>query len=369
MKKTIIGLAIFILVLVSSESIYADEIVPNIGLYECRPTDKPPLIDGRLADECWKTAKEVAIFYKYIAGDTPAFPTSFRMLYDADGIYLGITMYEGFNEPEKFRASHTGRDNPELWKDDCAEIYFDPTGTVTVKTYFKFITNFLGTRTDLKRTSSGDDMSWSSEAWKVACSREEKDWFMECFFSWKDFETKPNPGDIWRFGLVRFTYATGTTGQWSFGTCWPEGARYNNPDGFGFLYFAKSTKGENIFSILPVLKKHIDGDWVLHNVEGMYIYSGSGKLEFIKFNDQIKTLKKSVSKLISEVEQLIKATEDQMIKKESQEKLYEIKKQLSAVPDKIDTSPQFNKIAEDIKKIKELAKELKYRLLLYEMMH
>jgi hypothetical protein len=72
--------------------------------------EHPPVIDGKLDDEVWKTAAVFKDFYQTNPGDNiaPSKPTEVRMGYDAKTIYFAFHCYD---EPDKVRATVAKRDN------------------------------------------------------------------------------------------------------------------------------------------------------------------------------------------------------------------------------------------------------------------
>src|ERR1041385_8280035 len=52
--------------------------------------EKPPVIDGRLDDEAWKTAAVLKDFYQVQPGDNiaPSYPTEVLVGYDAKTLYI-----------------------------------------------------------------------------------------------------------------------------------------------------------------------------------------------------------------------------------------------------------------------------------------
>src|SRR5262245_26922048 len=65
---------------------------------------KPPVIDGKLDDEVWKTAAVLTDFYQVQPGDNliPENRTEVRLGYDAHFIYIG---FHCFDDPSKVRAN------------------------------------------------------------------------------------------------------------------------------------------------------------------------------------------------------------------------------------------------------------------------
>lgn len=59
-------------------------------------TDTPPVIDGKLDDEVWKSAGLITDFHQIRPGDgtPPSEPTEVYLLYDKDYIYIGARMHD-----------------------------------------------------------------------------------------------------------------------------------------------------------------------------------------------------------------------------------------------------------------------------------
>ncbi|MFN2578743.1 MAG: DUF5916 domain-containing protein [Pyrinomonadaceae bacterium] len=84
--------------------------------------DKPPVIDGKLDDEIWKSAIVLKDFYQTQPGDNiaPSKPTEVMLGYDSKFIYVAFHCYD---EPDKVRATIPKRDN--IFNDDYVGILFD----------------------------------------------------------------------------------------------------------------------------------------------------------------------------------------------------------------------------------------------------
>ena len=84
--------------------------------------EKPPVIDGKLDDEIWKSAAVLKDFYQIQPGDNiaPTKPTEVFLGYDAKFLYVA---FHCFDEPDKVRATIAKRDN--IWNDDYVGILFD----------------------------------------------------------------------------------------------------------------------------------------------------------------------------------------------------------------------------------------------------
>jgi len=84
--------------------------------------EKPPVIDGKLDDEVWKTAPVLKDFYQVQPGDNliPQNRTEVMLGYDSRFIYIAFHCYD---EPDKVRANVAKRDN--IFDDDYVGILFD----------------------------------------------------------------------------------------------------------------------------------------------------------------------------------------------------------------------------------------------------
>ena len=84
--------------------------------------EKPPVIDGKLDDEIWKSAAVLKDFYQIQPGDNiaPTKQTEVLLGYDAKFLYVA---FRCFDEPDKVRATIAKRDN--IWNDDYVGILFD----------------------------------------------------------------------------------------------------------------------------------------------------------------------------------------------------------------------------------------------------
>ena len=82
----------------------------------------PPVIDGRLDDEVWKSAAVFKDFYQTYPGDNiaPSKPTEVFLGYDSRMLYVAFHAYD---EPNKVRATLAKRD--DIFNDDYVGVLFD----------------------------------------------------------------------------------------------------------------------------------------------------------------------------------------------------------------------------------------------------
>lgn len=243
-----------------------------VSFYECLPCPAPPVLDGKLDDPCWQSLPLMDQFYRYWSPvpRPPPLHTAARLCHDAAGLYLGVTMYE--ERLDAVRAAITGRDDPEMWQDDCVEIMIDPAGTGTG--YYKFTTNLLGARYDEKTTNMVNDAGYNVEGWQVRTSRGTGAWYLECFLPWSDLQQQPAPGDIWSFDLVRYGYSSGGF----LGVSWSLGGSYAAPAKFGHLGFGPFApySADTLRRLAPVLRR-TKGDYFRLLVPGLALTCERGQ--------------------------------------------------------------------------------------------
>ncbi len=82
----------------------------------------PPVIDGVLNDEVWKSAAVFGDFLQTSPGDNvaPTHPTEFMMAYDSKNLYMA---YKIKQDPSTIRATVARRDN--IFNDDYVLVYID----------------------------------------------------------------------------------------------------------------------------------------------------------------------------------------------------------------------------------------------------
>ena len=215
---------------------------------------KPPVLDGKLDDPCWQTLPKNSTFYKFMAQIPTPTPleTERQLGFDSRGLYLGLRLAE--KNIGKIKAFITQRDDPELWRDDCVEIYFDHEGASI--SYRKFIVNSLGTRTDLYQMDPANiDTTWSPDGWQVRTSRDDQAWYIEAFFPWDNLGAAAKDGALWRFALCRFSWSSGNLATSAVG------AMYSMPNRFGWLVFLDAVP-DNPDRLADTLAAGIPGDWI-----------------------------------------------------------------------------------------------------------
>lgn len=159
---------------------------PEVELRATRVSE-PPDLDGNLSDDAWQHAVETTAFADDTQGFVPEVKQSLRLLYDLEGLYVGAR-YQTIPGQE-LRAEHVERDDANLWRDECLEVFLDP--DLDRSTYFQFVANLKGVQSDLKIVDSkmkardwDESRRWNGR-WQVATAEGADHWSAETFIPWE----------------------------------------------------------------------------------------------------------------------------------------------------------------------------------------
>jgi uncharacterized protein DUF5916/cellulose/xylan binding protein with CBM9 domain len=163
-----------------------------------RRFEKPPVIDGKLDGDEWKTAVVLSDFYQTQPGDNtaPSFPTQVFIGYDSKNFYLA---FRAKDEPDKVRAQVAKRD--EIWDGDTVHVLID-TFNDKRKAYLLGF-NPLGIQSDgIFREGEGDDFSLDI-VMESKGSLTEDGYVVEVAIPFKSLRYEAGQGRLWGFNAVR----------------------------------------------------------------------------------------------------------------------------------------------------------------------
>lgn len=185
--------------------------------YQCRKSDRPIVIDGRLDESGWKRADWTADFQD-IQGATlpkPKFRTRAKMTWDDQYFYFAAEL----TEPHVW-GTITTRD-AVIFQDPDFEIFIDPDGDC--QDYYEFEMNALNTVWDLRLVKAYKDGGPALNEWDIPGLKtavhvrgslnnprdKDQGWTVEIAMPWKDLashtkaSSPPKPGDRWRVDFSR----------------------------------------------------------------------------------------------------------------------------------------------------------------------
>jgi hypothetical protein len=179
----------------------------------CRWANKPPLLDGKLDDACWRQAQVIDRFASYWS-KTPRAGTRAFLVWDDDAIYYAATMTD-----TEVRAFGTKR-NDTLWEGDVFELFLKP--SAARPEYFEFQGNPRGVVFEMAFPRRGRYPESFNNAPLLGTKAvavidgtldhpgdKDKGWSIEGRIPWTAFAltgAKPKPGDSWLFAICRYDY-------------------------------------------------------------------------------------------------------------------------------------------------------------------
>jgi hypothetical protein len=321
----------------------------TLSFYVVKYVKEPPKINGFLDDPQWKGVKSYSRYYEYFKSNPKPsiIKTEFKMLYGDNGVYLGIINYD--ENLKALKANYTVRDAERLWTDDCDEIYFDPFGDGVG--YSKFVTNTIGTVSDLRRIDAAVTLSeWSGSGWMIKTSQSADAWIVEAFFPWEDLGGKAEPGKVWRFCNARFAY---TSGKFVGATSSP-GGNYNQPGNFGYLYFVKEQMPSASY-VGSLMAFRVAPPWILPWDNQLISCNEPGKSECESIKNVFDDKKAEFTDMEKKIEALLKNGKDKSIA----EKFQKAVKGAEAVNFDKDRFGSLKKISASISKLDNIYWELK----------
>jgi hypothetical protein len=153
------------------------------GLIAVGRTDKPPVIDGKLDDSCWRNAVTITPFLLQRQSVFAKEQTRSFITYDDKNIYIGFKCYARVLDPAQNRLHEFANkikenDSQSIFKDDCVIVLFGPDS----KHCYEVTANANGAITDAKCTApdywTSRDLKWNSGA-KAAGMQNNGFWSVE----------------------------------------------------------------------------------------------------------------------------------------------------------------------------------------------
>jgi len=172
---------------------------------------KPPVIDGEIDEEEWRTAARVTGFIQYEPqrGDASDVRTDVLALYDAGHLYVAFRAWDS----EPITAQLTQRD-ADLFTDDAVAVVLDT--TFDRRSGYYFITNALGTQADGRIADDGRivESTWDAP-WQSAARRTEYGWSAEFSLPLSSVRYAAGKNQIWGINFGRSRRRTLERSFWS----------------------------------------------------------------------------------------------------------------------------------------------------------
>lgn len=143
--------------------------------------EKPPKIDGKLEDKCWKIAPQADNF-THVSTEKPVKDqTTVKLVYTDKSIYVAWHLYD--SQPQKIVALQT-KDQVRFVNEDSVCFSIDPFHTRKSEHRTLFMVNPLGKKYVYFATARPKNPEWADQ-WKVASKIVDDGWVVEMEIPWQ----------------------------------------------------------------------------------------------------------------------------------------------------------------------------------------
>lgn len=200
-------------------------VAPLESAVDCLHTDRRPLIDGRLADDCWRNAPEMVLGIAERDAASDERPRA-MLCYDDRYLYVAATLPRAAGVRTDGPSREPRRYDDDLDDFDRLTLFLDVDRDRV--TYFSFTIDQRGCTSE----ACWQDKSWNPRGWFVAVDADGKNWRLEAAIPFGEIVPQaPQRGTAWGVGLVRTTPAVGRQ-SWTQ----PAG-EHPRPETFGLVRF------------------------------------------------------------------------------------------------------------------------------------
>lgn len=220
---------------------------PKRPEYTIARAARPLVIDGKLDEPAWRSAKTVGDFVFPWWKQGRKEQTAAKLLWDDKYLYVAFRCRDAH-----ISGTRTKRDSP-VYRDDCVEVFTAPNPRHP-NNYFNIEMNVRGAFLDQHHPDGPGrkvKQEWNAKGIKIAVTIDgtlnddtdtDRAWILEAAIPFQNFakvarNTPPRPGDVWHLNLNRLGGKTNPQySQWSSSrTPTPQ---YHVPEGFGRVKFA-----------------------------------------------------------------------------------------------------------------------------------
>jgi hypothetical protein len=202
------------IILSLSTFLFSEEKAIEKRIYQAtRVNPHPPEIDGESGDVIWKKSIEGDNFIQIEPdeGKAPSQPTTFKIAYDEENLYILIRSHD--TEADKIVQRVTRRDKGE--DADLVSVlidsYFDKL------TAFEFSVNAAGVKIDGIWSDDGSnrDYSWDP-IWYVATSVDDEGWTAEMQIPFSQLRFGKKDAQVWGLEIGRYLFRKQEWSMWQF---------------------------------------------------------------------------------------------------------------------------------------------------------
>jgi len=209
------------------ENVVTEEHFPKVVIGRCSGEMK---IDGWLNEPSWQEATLITGFMDITHNNYSVHQPRVYLTYDKRYLYIGVK--SPVYSSTVLTAQATDRDSP-VWKDDCIEVFLDPTPETI--DYYQFVFNSRGAIFDqicnFKNQSKKNNLAWNIKGIKVGTNTTKSEWILELAFPYEGLGVKGIPeGESWLFNICETRIGVGAYSICALHT-------YHEREKFGVLLF------------------------------------------------------------------------------------------------------------------------------------
>jgi len=162
---------------------------PRAPVARAVATDQAPIIDGRIDEPAWQRSKAHGTFVerKPTLGAVPADKTTFRVLFDAQALYVAVHCAD--LQPSAIAARTTARDSFAIFSDDAISLKIDPAHDQ--RTTAGFALNPAGARLEYRGVNESQMRPEFDTTWQGAAAIVEGGWTAEFRVPWTSLGIDP----------------------------------------------------------------------------------------------------------------------------------------------------------------------------------
>jgi hypothetical protein len=229
-----------------------DSLIPFNQAYKrsyhtVRLQGRPPVVDGRLDDDCWKhegSWSQNFIQNTPVERAQPTYPTHIKILFDDRNIYFALRAWDP--EPDKINRFVGNRDDNSVG--DLISVCFDSYHDSRAGTEFNI--NAGGNKTDLIVTDNLTiNLDWNA-VWEGKTSVNDSSWTVEFRIPFNQLRyNHSDTGMVWGLHVRRIVRRTQEVDQWSLIPRKNSGHVYS----FGTMYGIKDIRKPRLVEFMPYL--------------------------------------------------------------------------------------------------------------------
>ena len=240
--------------------------------------DRPPLMDGRIADRAWRTGAGGSRFHVWPDAGY------IRVTHDAEHLYIGLSNVHP--QVEAMVVPDAQRD-ADIEHHESVEIFLapDPAGG----TYFHFVVSAANVQKDERCTDGQRDVSWNGN-WHSAAQVSHKSWGVEIAIPFKTLgAARPADGDVWAFNVCRNAQGTDAARRVSWSPAVRDGLLHD-PSASGRLRFARRVQATTVGHVADEFPGRATTDVFIHGIDSarFTVEAGAKDKPTLRFDQLLK---------------------------------------------------------------------------------